>query len=160
MTGPGERDFDFLAGEWFVRHRRLKERLAGCREWEEFDGRCAMRPLLGGQANADDNWLDLPAGAYRAATLRSYDPLTRRWSIWWLDGREPHSLGVPVVGGFEGGTGLFFADDHLRGRPVRVRFRWTRTGTASPHWEQAFSPDGGLTWEINWTMAFSRPQPR
>mgnify|MGYP006166679175 CR=1 FL=1 len=32
------KDFDFVIGDWTVKHRRLKERLQGCNEWLEFDG--------------------------------------------------------------------------------------------------------------------------
>jgi hypothetical protein len=59
-------DFDFLVGRWKVRHRRLIGRLVGSTTWEEFDGECTMRKLLGGQANVDDNVLHAPAGTYRA----------------------------------------------------------------------------------------------
>ena len=40
------RDFDFEFGTWRVRHRRLKERLAGCQDWEEFSGESETRPAL------------------------------------------------------------------------------------------------------------------
>jgi hypothetical protein len=30
-------DFDFLVGGWKIRNRKLKEPLAGCDEWDEFD---------------------------------------------------------------------------------------------------------------------------
>jgi hypothetical protein len=149
-------DFDFLVGQWSVRHRRLKERLAGCTEWEEFPGTCSLRPLLDGQANVDDNVLELPSGTYRAASIRAYDPATDRWSIWWLDSRHPHDLGTPVVGAFKHGTGTFFADDVLDGQPIRVRFLWTDITPASARWQQAFSNDGGATWETNWIMEFQR----
>jgi len=39
---------------------------------------------------------------------------------------------------------------------VLVRFLWLRTLTRAPRWEQAVSPDGGATWETNWTMDFTR----
>jgi hypothetical protein len=149
-------DFDFLVGHWTVRHRRLKERLAGCTEWEEFPGTCSLRPLLDGQANVDDNVLDMPCGTYRAASIRAYDPATTLWSIWWLDGRHPHDLGTPVVGAFKSGTGTFFADDTLNGQPIRVRFLWTDITRSSARWQQAFSKDGGATWETNWVMDFER----
>jgi hypothetical protein len=149
-------DFDFLAGRWTVRHRRLKERLAGCTEWEEFPGTCHMRPMLDSQANVDDNVLELPSGTYRAVTIRAYDPEKQTWSIWWLDSRHPHDLGVPVVGAFEDGTGTFFADDVLNSQPVRVRFLWSDITAASACWQQAFSNDGGATWETNWVMDFER----
>lgn len=149
-------DFDFLIGAWQVRHRRLKERLLGCSDWELFDGQCRMWPLLGGSGNVDDNLLLLPSGAYRAASLRSFDAATRQWAIWWIDSRHPHQLDPPVVGGFADGVGEFQSDDVLRGQPIRVRYRWTATGSPTPRWEQAFSADGGQTWETNWVMEFSR----
>lgn len=152
----GRAGFDFLVGHWTVKHRRLKERLAGCTEWEEFPGTCSLRPLLDGQANVDDNVLHMPWGTYRAASIRAYDPATRLWSIWWLDSRQPHDLGVPVVGAFKDGIGAFFADDTLNGQRIRVRFLWTDITAASARWQQAFSNDGGATWETNWTMEFER----
>lgn len=147
-------DFDFLFGSWQVKHRRLKARLTGCDEWEEFGGTTVVQPLLGGAANLDDNVLELPSGTYRAITLRAFEAKTAQWSIWWLDGRHPHQLDVPVKGGFSGNEGVFLANDVLDGRPISIRFRWTPGQT--PQWEQAFSPGGGQHWETNWTMEFHR----
>jgi hypothetical protein len=149
-------DFDFEQGQWLVRHRRLRERLVGCTDWEEFYGTSEQRAVLGGNGNIEDNLLHLPGGSYRAVALRSYDPDSGTWAIWWLDARRPHALDVPVIGRFEGGVGRFYADDTQNGRPVRIRFQWLDTDTAAPRWEQALSPDGGETWETNWTMAFTR----
>ena len=151
-------DFDFQRGCWTVKHRRLKARLVDCHEWEDFDGTCEQRPILGGNGNVEDNFLQLPGGSYRAVAIRSYDPANASWAIWWLDGRAPHALDVPVIGRFENGTGCFYADDMLAGTAVRVRFLWLRTDTPSPRWEQAFSANGGATWEINWTMDFVRAE--
>lgn len=139
-----------------MRHRRLKQRLAGCTEWEEFTGTSAQFPLLGGNGNVEDNLLHFPGGDLRAVALRSFDPASRSWAIWWLDGRYPHSLDVPLIGRFQGGTGTFFADDIHDGRPIKLRFLWLNTETDSPRWEQAMSSDGGETWETNWTMDFER----
>ena len=149
-------DFDFQIGSWQVRHRRLKERLANCTEWEEFDGTSDMRPILGGNGNVEDNLLHIPGGTYRAIALRSYDPAQDSWAIWWIDARSPHTLDVPVIGRFEQGVGHFYADDTLDGQPIRLRFIWSRTDTSTPRWEQAMSADGGESWEVNWTMDFTR----
>ncbi|WP_439568545.1 DUF1579 domain-containing protein [Sphingopyxis sp.] len=149
-------DFDFQIGSWQVKHRRLQARLAGCDVWDEFDGTCDMRPILGGHGNVEDNVLHIPGGTYRAVALRSFDPAQNSWAIWWLDGRRPHTLDVPVIGRFDDGIGKFYADDVLEGRPIRLRFVWSRTDTASPRWEQAMSADGGARWEVNWTMDFTR----
>ena len=91
-----------------------------------------------------------------AAAMRSFDRATCKWSIWWLDGRNPRQLDTPVVGGFAGDTGVFYADDSLRGALIKVRFIWNANPGGHPTWEQAFSPDAGATWETNWTMEFSR----
>ena len=149
-------DFDFLFGHWSVRHRRLKERLSNSLEWEEFGGTSATRPILGGNGNIEDNLINMPDGSYRAVALRSFDLETRQWAIWWLDERNPHALDVPVIGGFKNGIGSFYADDTLRGLPIKVRFTWSRIEAASCQWEQAFSADAGISWETNWVMQFTR----
>jgi hypothetical protein len=148
-------DFDAIVGDWTVRHRRLDSRLAGCTSWTEFSGRSSTRKTLGGFGNLEDNLLDFPGGAFRAVAMRSYCPKTQSWSIWWLDGRNPSQLDKPVVGRFAGGEGLFFADDVLDGRPIKVRFTWRFAAGKDPHWEQAFSADDGASWETNWTMQFT-----
>jgi hypothetical protein len=149
-------DFDFLFGSWRVRHRRLKERLARCDQWEEFPGTTTAQPLLGGSGNVDDNVLEFLDGAYRAVTLRAFDPKTEKWAIWWLDGRTPHRFDVPMIGGFANGIGTVLADDRLAGKPIKVRFLWSRIAPQSCRWEQAFSDDDGRNWETNWVMDFTR----
>lgn len=149
-------DFDFFIGEWRVSHRRLKGRLQGSSEWETFSGRSTCHHLLGGFGNVDDNVVELPGQTYRAVTLRSYDVKAKTWSIWWLDARTPGALDVPVVGRFENGVGTFLANDTFEGKPIVVRFLWTMGAVDRPRWEQAFSPDGGVTWETNWEMDFHR----
>ena len=148
-------DWAWLVGNWNVRHSRLKERLAGNSQWEEFDGTSLLWLTMDGLGTVDDNMLELPAGTYRAVGVRAFDAETRLWSIWWLDGRT-NAIDPPVRGRFEGDSGIFYGDDMLRGRPVKVRFRWTDIQSATPHWEQAFSADQGATWEVNWQMEFTR----
>jgi hypothetical protein len=95
-------------------------------------------------------------GAYRGVSVRSFDAKTGLWAIWWLDGRDPlRALDPPLKGRFEN-AGTFYADDTFNDRPIRVRYVWSRITPTSAHWEQAFSPDGGQTWETNWISDFSR----
>lgn len=156
LDDAAPRDFDFIIGDWRVHHRRLDARLAGCTSWTEFSGRSSTRKILGGFGNLEDNLLHFPEGPVRAVALRSYCARSGTWSIWWLDGRHPTQLDTPVVGRFDGPIGVFHADDTLDGRPIKVRFTWTAASDEDPRWEQAFSPDGGATWETNWTMRFTR----
>ena len=155
-AGPAVHDFDFYMGTWRVRHRRLRERLAGSDEWDEFEGSSRAWPILDGAGNIDDNVLELPTGTYRAISLRTFDPATDQWSIWWLDGRTPGRLDPPVVGGFRDGVGTFLAADTFNGRRILVRFLWSDMTDTTCRWEQAFSDDGGTTWEVNWIMESTR----
>jgi hypothetical protein len=105
---------------------------------------------------SDDNGIELPVEAYRAATLRTFDPATSHWSIWWIDGRNPATIDIPMRGAFEAGAGTFLCEDVFDGRNIYVRFLWSPITEKSARWEQAFSPDGGKTWETNWIMDFPR----
>ncbi len=136
-------------------HRKLARRLAGSDAWYEFEGRCRAWELMDGAGNVDDHELGDPRGAYRAASLRRCEPGTRAWTIWWWDSRLAE-IGPPVHGSFADGIGTFLGEDDLDGKPISVRYVWSAITASSARWEQAFSPDGGLTWETNWTMRFER----
>lgn len=153
----GLHDFDFLIGTWSVQSRRLKERLAGSHDWEAFNGTIRSFKLMNGQANVDDTEFDTPEGIYRGVAPRAHDPKTGLWAIWWIDARNPHgALDPPVKGRFSHGVGTFYADDTLRGKPIKVRFIWSHITANSAQWEQAYSGDGGKTWEVNWKQELQR----
>jgi hypothetical protein len=147
--------FDFLHGDWSVRHRKLRKRLARSQDWFEFPGTLSVRPILSGLGNVDDNVLEDPAGPYLATSLRLFNPTARTWTIWWVDGRSP-AVETPVVGVFTGRKGAFYAEDTWEGRPIRVRFTYEDQGPGRAQWTQAFSADGGGTFEVNWIMDFTR----
>ena len=145
-----------MLGDWQVTQRRLNARLVGCTEWTEFQGTSYTRKILGGLGNVEDNVLHFPDGAVRAAAFRSFNVPTQEWAIWWLDGRTPHQLDTPVIGGFSEAVGTFFARDTWEGKPITVRFTWRTNPGKNPVWEQAFSDDEGKSWETNWVMEFVR----
>ena len=154
------RDFDFFMGSWKVHNRRLRERLAGSDEWDEFEATSVARPLLDGMGNEDEFRTDF-AGGFIGMSFRFFDPETKRWSIYWADTRRCGQLDPPVFGSFSGDTGVFEGSDTfegrdvLDGRPILVRFIWSGITTPTPRWEQAFSADDGETWETNWIMDFT-----
>ena len=150
----GRHDFDFWMGSWKVHNRYLKKRLKGSTDWVEFEATSVARPLLGGLGNEDEFRTDYNGG-FIGMSFRFFDPETRTWSIYWADSRRPGQLDPPVVGSFTGDIGRFEGADTLAGKPVLVRFDWSRVKTPSPLWEQSFSADGGKTWELNWVMEFT-----
>ena len=144
--------FDFLFGTWDVHNRRLKDRLVGSREWEEFSGTAECRSVLGGAGNVDE--IRFPDGTM-GLTLRLWDPEREVWSLNWTT-NESGRFFPPVVGGFRDGRGVFYGDDAEGGMSVRVRFIWSEMTATSARWEQAFSTDGGNRWETNWIMELTR----
>jgi hypothetical protein len=151
------RDFDFWMGSWNCRNRRLRERLADSDEWDEFESKVVARPILDGLGNEDEFRTEY-AGGFVGMSFRFFDPERKRWSIYWADTRRCGELDPPVFGGFSGDTGVFEGDDTFDDRPIRVRFIWSGITTPIPRWEQAFSEDGGETWETNWIMDFTRAE--
>jgi hypothetical protein len=148
-------DFDFFFGRWKVHNRRLKERLAGSAEWEEFDALQECRPILGGMGNQDEFVTDAFGDThFIGMTVRLFDPKTRAWSIYWIDNRRV-VLEPPVTGRFEHGVGTFYGRDEFKGTPILMRFIWT-ADPEHPRWEQAFSTDDGHSWEVNWVMTMER----
>lgn len=144
-------DFDFLCGHWQLTNRRLRARLAGCTEWDEFPATVDAQVLLDGAVSVDET--RFPTRGFTGMTMRTLDRQTNQWAIYWVNSGDGR-LQAPVHGGFDGDRGEFYGDDTDAGRAVKVRFVWTR-GTDAARWEQAFALPGG-EWETNWVMAMRR----
>ena len=129
----------------------MRHRGTGCTDWDEIDGTADTRPLLGGLCNVEEHGIPGNSGV----AFRTFDPSALLWSIVWVS--EIDGVVQPaVVGRFIGDLGLFEGEDIDSGRPVLVRFVWDRSDAMTPTWTQSFSYDAGDTWEVNWTMAFTR----
>lgn len=151
----GRADFDFFIGSWDVKHRRLTQRLKGCNTWEEFSSVSVARKILGGLGNMDETTMDTLAGRVEGMTVRLFDPQSKQWSIYWADSKSG-ILQTPMIGRFQNGRGEFYDQETFEGMSIFSRFIWTPISDAMCRWEQAFSADGGRTWETNWIMEFSR----
>lgn len=151
----GRNDFDFLIGTWKVHHRTLKKRLNGSTEWNEFEGDTVSSKILNGLGIMDHSILHAQTGPVHAMALRLFNPASKEWSIYWSTDRTG-ILDVPVIGGFKDGRGEFYSQEIFEGRHIFSRFIWSKITANSCQWEQAFSEDGGKTWETNWIMEFER----
>jgi hypothetical protein len=153
----GTHDFDFWFGRWNGVHRKLQHRLAHSNEWEDFSGTAFAKPLLGGRSNMDENVFHSGVEGAGGVGVRFYNSKTHLWSIYWL-GTTGNTFDSPMVGSFVDGVGTFYGDDTWEGKPVRVRFIWSKIDLTHCHWEQAYSADSGKTWETNWLMDFTRAE--
>lgn len=161
-ASDGAGDFNFYMGHWRIRNKRLVRRLAGSTEWETFEATGHAQKLPGGIGNYDDFIADAWHPGYVGMSLRVFSPVTRKWSIYWLDNRtgglDPQHghLTPPVVGEFRNGVGIFTGEDEFEGKPILVEYKWSNISGDFPRWEQAFSADKGKTWETNWIMEMTR----
>jgi hypothetical protein len=142
-------DFDFYVGTWRIHNRRLRQALAGCSEWYEFEATSRARQVLGGVGNFDE--YDAPSVDIHGITLRLYDTQRDEWLLYWSNHRGG-PLCPPQVGQMIDGRGEFYADDVFEGRDIKVVYIWSGCTESAARWEQAFSLDGGATWETNWIM--------
>jgi hypothetical protein len=154
-TRDGSHDFDFELGTWRTHYRLLKHRLVGDHEWYDCYGTSVIRPFWGGSGNLEDGDLKCPSRHVGGMTLRLYDSQTHQWTLWWGT-RQLAVSPPPQIGHFDAdGVGRFYAYDSWEGKPEITRFQWTRVN-GNPHFEQAFSTDGGKTWETNWITDYER----
>lgn len=151
----GSHDFDFEFGDWTIHLSRRLHPLSGSNNWVEYEGTSVVRKVWNGRANLGELKVAGPAGRIEGLSLRLYNPETRQWYISWANSRDG-VLGPPMVGGFKDGIGEFYNQETFNGRAIFVRFIFSDITPISFRLEQAFSDDGGKSWEANWVARFKR----
>ena len=152
QTAPvtdGQHDFDFEIGTWKTHLTRLQHPLAGSTTWVDYEGTSIVRKVWNGRANLVELKVDGPAGHIEGLSLRLYNPESHQWSLNFanIKGGTP---GQPTIGEFKNGRGEFFDQEPFNGRQILVRNVFSDITPTSYRFEQAFSEDGGKTWEVNW----------
>jgi len=152
---PDQHAFDFDLGTWKTHSTRLLHPLTGSHDWAEYDGVSVVKKVWNGRANLAEFKADGPAGHIELLALRWYNSSTHEWNA---DFATPNvgTLGIPGVGAFKDGRVDFYDVEPFNGRSILVRFSmWTITPDKAQS-EQAFSDDGGKTWEVNWINKYTR----
>jgi hypothetical protein len=152
----GQHDFDFEIGAWRAHLKRRLHPLHGSNEWTEYDGTSVVRKVWDGRANLGEFNVANATTHLQGLTLRLYNPESRQWSIYWANSRDGSLSSTPMVGAWSKGRGLFYDQEPFEGRMVFVRFIFYDVTPTSFRLEQAFSADGGTTWESNWISTFTR----
>lgn len=151
----GSHDFDFEIGMWNTHLRRLLNPLSGSTTWVEYEGSTVVHKVWDGRANLVELVADGPAGHFEGLNLRLYNPQSRQWSLHFANSKSG-AMDPPTIGEFKNGRGEFFNQDTLNGRATLVRFVISDITPNSCRFEQAFSDDGGKTWEVNWIAVDTR----
>ena len=151
----GQHDFDFEFGSWRAHIRRQLHPLAGSDSWVELEGSSVVHKLWDGRANLGELEVGGASSHLEGLSLRLYNPESRQWSIYWANSKDG-TLGTAMTGQFTNGRGEFFNQELFQGRSIYVRFVFSDITPTSFRLEQAFSADGGKTWQPNWIAAFTR----
>lgn len=151
----GRADFDFFMGSWKIHNRRLKERLKGSTTWEEFSGTTVAKKVLDGLGHVEEFIMDRSSGPTAGMSLRFFNPQSGQWTIYLADSVNGLDL-RPAIGEFQDGRAEFYSQEFFEGKSIFCRIVWSEITPNSCHWEQAFSTDGGKTWEVNWISDFER----
>ena len=144
----GQHDFDWDIGAWKVHMRRLLHPLTGSTTWVEYNGTDIVRKVWDGRANLGEVEVDGPAGHLELLTLRLYNPQAHQWSIN-ITNSTTGTLSPPAVGELKDGHGEFYDQEPFNGRTILVRFGVSDITPDTCRFDQAFSADGGKTWEVN-----------
>jgi hypothetical protein len=129
--------------------------LSGSNQWTEYEGATTVRKVWNGRANLVELVADGPAGHFEGLNLRLYDPQSRQWSLNFANAGSG-TLGQPTIGEFRNGRGEFHDQETFNGRAILVRFVVLPIDANTVRFEQAFSDDGGRTWETNWIATDTR----
>lgn len=151
----GQKDFDFHIGVWKTNLKRLQRPLTGSTTWVEYEGTTVVRKVWDGRANLVELDVKGPAGRIEGLSLRLYNPQSGQWSLNFANSASG-TLTIPSIGSFRNGRGEFYAQETLNGRAIFVRFVIHDITPNSIRFEQAFSDDGGKTWEANWVATDTR----
>ena len=151
----GQHDFDFEIGTWKTHLRRLVPPLTGSTTWVEYEGTTVVRKVWNGRANLIELEADGPEGHFEGLNLRLYNSESPQWSLNFANSNGG-GMGQPSIGEFKNGRGEFFDQETLNGRGIFVRFVISDITPDSCRFEQAFSEDGGKTWEVNWIATDTR----
>jgi hypothetical protein len=139
--------------------RRLQHPLTGSTTWTEMDGTTVNSKVWDGKANLAEVEADGPNGHLELLALRLFNPATKEWNVNFATsgvGELNTPTGRPIIGEFKNGRGEFYDQEPYNGRAILVRFRIWPITAESAESEQAFSDDGGKTWEVNWINTYTR----
>jgi hypothetical protein len=150
-TGTGPGDFDFLTGEWTIRHLRLQEGTSD--DWQRFDSSASVHRVLDGMGSIEE--LRKADGSFMGMGVRVWLPDQRKWADHWTSAVNG-VVNPPQLGEFIDGEGIFISEEMLDGVQWLYRGVWDRIMPGQCRWHQSVSSDGGKEWRWNWWMEWTR----
>ena len=151
----GQHDFDFNFGVWKTHIRRVVDPFSASGESFEMNGTVTVRKVWDGRGQLEEIEADGSNGHFEGLTLFLYNPKAHQWSQDFASSGDG-SLEAPIIGEFKDGRGELISQQQFNGRTILVRGVWSEIKADSHRFEQAFSEDGGKTWEPNFVATLTR----
>jgi hypothetical protein len=155
----GQHDFDFNLGTWKIHVERLLHPLTGSKTWVTLEGTKVVQKIWDGRAQLEQVEADGPNARLENMGLMLYDPKSHQWSVSFVNSSDGILEPPPMLGEFKSGRGEFFDSEIYDGRAIVVRITWSGFTPTTHHLEQAFSGDGGRSWESNLKVTLTRAPP-
>ena len=152
LTGTPE-DYDAVLGVW---HFSFQWRQPDGTFGASFTGHWTFRKRPGSRVVIEDQWrrddADLPYDA-GILTYRAYNPTRKLWEVQGTSTNNAEPW-LPGVGWSDGGNRYLI--QYYPGRTI-IRFRYLAIEANRFLWRADMSPDGGVTWILDWwTMEVTR----
>jgi hypothetical protein len=150
----GQHDFDFELGTCKSHISRRLHPLTGSTTWVKMEAIVVVRKVEW-RRQSDGARVRQPDRSLRRiepAPLQSPIPSMELQFFQHNDG----TMAQPLIGEFKNGRGEFIDQEPFNGKTILVRQVFTDITPDSHHFEQAFSDDGGKTWEPNFIATLTR----
>ena len=151
VTGKGIGDFDFLTGNWHIRHKRRTDITKD--DWQRFESSATVHRVLNGMGSIEE--LRNADGSDMGMAVRTWLPESKKWTDHWTSAGNG-IVGAPQYGTFIDGDGVFISEEEVDDVKWQYRGVWDRIDSDSCRWHRAISNDGGDSWEWNWWMEWTR----
>ena len=151
----GQHDFDFHLGSWKSEISHIQHSPTGATTWVKCKGSLVARKVWEGRAQIEELEADCPSGHIEDLLLFLYNPESHQWSLNAATANDG-VVARPMFGEFKNGRGEFYDQEMIKDKAILVRQVWSDITPTSHRFEQAFSDDGGKTWEVNFVASLTR----
>jgi hypothetical protein len=136
-------------------HHAARESADRIEELDRDEGDDGGAEDMDGRGQLEKIEADGAPGHFEGMTVFLYSPQSRQWSQDFASSVDG-SLETPLIGEFKGGRGELVSQEQFKGKTILVRGVWSEIKADSHRFEQAFSDDGGKTWEPNFVATLTR----
>lgn len=155
---PEMRDFDWFLGDWTIVSRTLIN--ADTDEWQEETLHSVHTSEMGGHIIFEHFFGPLTGTPFEAWSIRKYNSARERWVQKWFDTSSP---GVANWSGTFNDDGEFVgyseayldANNEIVG-DTAAREIFSNITEDGFSWRYEQTSDGGATWQITWTLEYTR----